>query len=169
METKEKKAEPLNDLMNTGKYKLMGEPFKMKMSTKNVLEKVTERGYIGKIGKNFVCDSSKEEATVFQRINSKYSKPKEGYYTFGIMDGKKIPKYWLDYHIGTGNGELFPESHTFFEFDIAIWKIKERSLFALAGKKIAIPVRGTKDSNIIFVSEDPRLPIFYIEEEQQSV
>jgi len=168
METKEKKkAEQLSDLMLLGGYKLVGVPFKMKMSTKSVLGMVTERGYMGKKGSNFVCDVSEEDATVFQRINSKYSKPKEGYYTFGIKDGKKVPKYWLDYHIGTGNGELFPESHAFFEFDIAIWKIKEGSLFALAGKKIAIPVRGTKDSDVIFVSEDPRYPIFNIVEEKQ--
>ena len=32
METKDKKAEQLSDLMLSGKYKLVGSPFKMKIS-----------------------------------------------------------------------------------------------------------------------------------------
>ncbi|WP_299161859.1 hypothetical protein [uncultured Tenacibaculum sp.] len=145
----------------------IGTKIKLKLSMKNPLGIVTERGYMGmtkKSGKNFVCDLSQEDATIFEVKRTKYAK--DGYNTYEIKNGK-YKKRWLDYHIGIGNGEVFAESHTFFEFDIAIWREKDDSLFALAGKKIAIPVRGTKDGTTMFVSEDPRYPLFYITEEKQ--
>ncbi|WP_299125798.1 hypothetical protein [uncultured Tenacibaculum sp.] len=145
----------------------IGTKIKLKLSMKNALGKVTDRGYMGitkKSGKNFVCDLSKEEATIFEVKKTKYAQ--DGYNTYEIKNGK-YKKRWLDYHIGFGNGELFAESHNFFEFDIAIWREKDESLFALAGKKIAIPVRGTKEGTSMFVSEDPRYPIFYVTEEKQ--
>ncbi len=140
----------------------VGEKVKLKLKLDG-----EDRGYLGttkQSGKNFICDLSKEEATVFLVKKTKYSK--DGYNTYEVTNGKQKGR-WLDYHSGAGNGELFAESHSFFEFDIAIWLVEDKTLYALAGKEVKTPVRGEKDSPIPFVSLNGVYKTFEVTEEKQ--
>jgi hypothetical protein len=142
----------------------VGEKVKLKLKLDG-----KDRGYMGfakNSGKSFVCDVTEADDTEFLVRKTKYAK--DGYNTYEISS-KKNKGLWLDYHTGVGNGGLFAESHSFFEFDIAIWKEENSTLYALTGKAVQTPVRGEKDSKEteIFVSADLRFPVLEISEEKQ--
>lgn len=89
-----------------------------------------------------------EDATIFSVKETKYSK--ENHFTYEVTNGS-YKGNWLDYHAGSGNGGVFAESHTFTEFDIAIWQYKDNQLRALIGKTVGeIPVCGEEDSSYIY-------------------
>lgn len=123
---------------------------------KSVKLKVTldgkDRGYLGfdkkRSGDKLICDVSKSDATVFNVKQTKYTK--KDHFTYEIANGPYKGR-WLDYH--TGSGELFAESHKFFEVDIAIWQYKDHKLQALIGKKTGeLPVCGESDSVLTYAS-----------------
>ncbi|PKH52529.1 hypothetical protein CXF68_18305 [Tenacibaculum sp. Bg11-29] len=111
-----------------------------------------DRGYMGLNKKNngnhFICDVSEKDAAIFNIKTTKYTK--KDHFTYELKDNP-YKGNWLDYH--TGSGEIFAESHSWIEKDIAIWQYKDKKLQALIGKKFGeLPICGEKDSVLMYAS-----------------
>ena len=112
-----------------------------------------DRGYMGlnkkTSGDKFICDVPEKDAAVFNIKTTKYTK--KDHFTYELKNNP-YKGNWLDYH--TGKGEVFAESHRFFEADIAIWQYKDKKIQALIGKTAGeLPICGTDDSSLLFASK----------------